>query len=131
MAVSSQTIIDGQRTAVMKFHSDLGADETDVLKVDVSGLTAQLHTGAVCSEVAIEQIWYDITEGVVVDLIWDATGNLIAWSLSGQGYTDFRGSGPIPNQTGAGKTGDMLISTVGMGAADRYSIMLGLRKTYG
>ena len=46
-AVTSQTLSDGDSTAVMKFTniSD-GNGESSVKKVDVSALTANSHTGA-------------------------------------------------------------------------------------
>lgn len=132
MAATSQTIIDGQRVVVAKFHNDAGSDETVVKKVDVSTLASQLHTGSACTKVAIEQVWYDISTDVILDIIWDATANVTAWSLSaGQGHLDFRGIGPIVNNAGAGVTGDVLFTTVGAGAGDRYSVILALRKTYG
>jgi len=58
-AVTSQTIIDGDRTAVMKFTniSD-GSGESSVKKVDVSALATSSRDGATCARVHITQIWY-------------------------------------------------------------------------
>ena len=61
-AVTSQTIQDGDRVAVMKFTniSD-GSGESAVTKIDVSALQAESGTGKACAGVAIQQIWYDLS----------------------------------------------------------------------
>jgi hypothetical protein len=57
-AVTSQTIQDGERRAVLKFTniSD-GTGESAVVKIDVSALAANSR-GEACTEVAIHQIWW-------------------------------------------------------------------------
>ena len=59
-AVTSQTLADGDKIAVVKFTnlSD-GSGEASVKKVDVSALSAG-RDGTACSKVDIEKIWYDI-----------------------------------------------------------------------
>ena len=54
-AVTSQTIQDGDRIAVMKFTniSD-GSGESAVTKVDVSALQAESGTGKACDGVTIQ-----------------------------------------------------------------------------
>ena len=101
-AVTSQTLADGDRTAVMKFTniSD-GNGEASVVKVDVSALS-----GAP-SKVTIDQIWYDIG-GMRVLLDFDASTNVPALVLGGsaaagndQGHWDYRSFGGIKNNAGA------------------------------
>ena len=67
-AVTSQTLSDGDRVAVMKFTniSD-GSGEASVKKVDVSALTKHSTTAADCSRVHITQVWYAIS-GMRIDL---------------------------------------------------------------
>jgi hypothetical protein len=129
-AVTSQTIQDGDRRAVMKFTniSD-GSGESAVTKVDVSALSTESGTGRSCARVAIEQIQYECS-GMTVDILWDASTNLICWMLSGYGYFDFRGGGPLPNNAGGGITGDVLFTTTGHSSGDRYTIKLDMRKSY-
>jgi len=57
-AVTSQTLADGDRVAVMKFTnlSD-GNGESTVLKVDVSALNTNSSTGATCTRVSIRRVW--------------------------------------------------------------------------
>ena len=129
-AVTSQTLQDGDKSVVMKFTniSD-GSGESAVKKVDVSALQAQSGSGAACTGVAIQCVWYECS-GMAVDLLLDATTHLIAWSLSGYGYFDFRSAGPLTNNSGGGKTGDIMFTTTGAGSGDRYSIMLKMGKSY-
>ena len=45
------------------------------------------------------------------DIIWDATSNVVALSLSGSGKVGFADGVPsIPNNAGSGVTGDVLIT---------------------
>ena len=73
-AVTSQTLIDGPKHAVMKFTnvSD-GTGESAVKKVDVSALASSLD-GVACSEVVVERIWWQCN-GMKVQILFDATSN--------------------------------------------------------
>ena len=130
--VASQTIIDGQKTVVLKLTnvSD-GTGEAAVVKVDVSALTA-LPNGTACTGVVIEKIWWQCI-GMKVQLLWDATTNLFCIELgeNQSGHHDYTDFGGFPNNSGSGKTGDLLFTTVGHTAADTYTVVLYLRKVYG
>ena len=125
-AVSSQTLIDGKKNVVMKFTniSD-GTGEAAVLKVDVSALS-----GAPTS-VSIDKITY-ATGGMSVDILWDATTDVLAWSLPADTSEDveFCEVGGLKNNAGTGVTGDINFTTIGHTAGDRYSIMLEMTKNY-
>ena len=131
-AVTSQTIQDGVKNVVMKFTniSD-GTGESAVAKVDVSALTAGPN-GETCTGVTIEEIWWQCI-GMKVRLFWDATSNVIIMQLgeNQSGHQDFRDFGGLTNNSGSGKTGDVLFTTVGHSSADTYSIILSMRKNYG
>ena len=136
-AVTSQTLSDGDRTAVMKFTniSD-GSGESSVAKVDVSALTANSHTGAECARVHITQVWYAIS-GMRIDLEWAATTNVKALILGGgvvleptNGHFDFRSFGGIKNNAGSGIDGDVALTTLHHTSNDAYTIILELKKTY-
>jgi hypothetical protein len=130
--VASQTIIDGQKTAVLKLTnvSD-GGGEAAVVKVDVSALTA-LPNGTVCTGVVIEKIWWQCIR-MKVQLLWDATTNLFCIELgeNQSGHHDYTDFGGFPNNAGSGKTGDLLFTTVGHTSADTYTVILYMRKEYG
>tara|TARA_R110000796_G_scaffold80608_1_gene178397 strand:- start:11 stop:415 length:405 start_codon:yes stop_codon:yes gene_type:complete len=130
--VASQTIIDGQKTVVLKLTnvSD-GTGEANVVKVDVSALTA-LPNGTACTGVVIEKIWWQCI-GMKVKLLWDASTNLFCIELgeNQSGHHDYTDFGGFPNNAGGGKTGDLLFTTVGHTNADTYTVILYMRKEYG
>ena len=135
-AVTSQTLSDGDRIAVMKFTnlSD-GSGESSVAKVDVSALAAN-SAGEECALASIEQIWYDIG-GMRVALEWNATTNVVAAVLGGSaaagnvsGHMDFRSFGGIKNTLASGYNGDIDLTTHGHTNHDHYTVVLQLRKSY-
>ena len=130
-AVTSQTIQDGQKTAVLKFTnvSD-GTGESAVKKVDVSALQAN-NSGDACTSVSVARIYW-ATRGMGVNLEFDATSNVLLTGLpadsTGDEYYDlFTG---IPNNAGSGVTGDIDFTTIGHSSGDTYSIILVLNKNY-
>lgn len=130
-AVTSQTILDGERLFIAKFTniSD-GTGETAVTKIDVSTLNPNSF-GLACNGVKINKI-YSTTHGMEVRILWDATTDQFAWQLpQNTNYLmDFSSFGGIPNNAGAGKTGDLLFSTADASAGDMYTIVLECLKTY-
>ena len=129
--VTSQTIQDGERVAVLKFTnvSD-GTGESAVKKVDVSALTTN-SAGESCTSVSIARIYWACV-GMRVNIEFDATTNVLAMPLpadsTGDEYYDlFSG---IPNNAGSGVTGDIDFTTVGHSSGDAYMIILVLNKNY-
>ena len=129
--VTSQTIQDGERVAVLKFTnvSD-GTGESAVKKVDVSALTTN-SKGESCTSVSIARIYWSCV-GMRVNIEFDASTNVLAMPLpadsTGDEYYDlFSG---IPNNAGSGVTGDIDFTTVGHSSGDAYSIILVLNKNY-
>lgn len=130
-AVSSQTILDGERLFIGKFTniSD-SSGETAVVKIDVSALNPNAF-GLACNGVKINKIWAQ-TQGMSVDILWDATTDVLCETVpENQFYLmDYSSFGGLPNNAGAGKTGDVLFTTVGAAAGDRYTIIIEAIKTY-
>ena len=120
--VTTQTVIDGDRNTVVKLTnlSD-GTGESAVTKVDVSALNGSP------SSVKINKIHYAV-DGMSVTLFWDATTDVRIAELSGHGTMDFTGFGGLPNNAGAGKTGDIVLTTNGASLNDSYTIILELAK---
>jgi hypothetical protein len=131
-AVTSQTIIDGAKTAVLKFTnvSD-GSGESAVAKVDVSAL-ASTQDGQVCTGATIEKIWWQCN-GMKVQLLFDASSNVFCIELgeNQSGYHDYSLFGGLPNNAGSGVTGDILFTTVGHSSNDTYTVIMQVRKEYG
>ena len=130
-AVTSQTIQDGERKAVLKFtNASDGSGESAVKKVDVSALATN-SAGDTCTGVATNKIWWQCT-GMSVKIEFDATSNVLAIGLSedSNGYHDYSNFSGIPNNAGSGVTGDLDFTTVGAGSGDTYMIVLELIKAY-
>ena len=131
-AVASQTLLDGERMAIMKF-TDLsdGTGESKVIKVDVSALSSSA-SGQACDGVTITKI-HASTHGLEVQIYWDATTDVFCWCVpQNSTYTmDFEKFGGLTNNAGAGKTGDVLFSTADASAGDFYTIVLEMVKSYG
>ncbi len=130
-AVTTQTIIDGERNCVMKFTnvSD-GTGESAVAKVDVSALASNA-AGVACSEVRVMRVSHAIV-GMSVQMFLDASSNVLLMELaeSSNGHMDFKDFGGLPNNAGSGKTGDILFTTKGHSSGDTYSIVLEMVKVY-
>jgi len=129
-AVTSQTLIDGEKKVVMKFTnvSD-GSGESAVAKVDVSALATNT-AGSACTGVAIEQIWWQCI-GMKVNILWDASSDVLAMQLgeNQSGHHDYTIFGGITNNASS-PTGDVNFTTVGHSSADTYAIILYMRKEY-
>jgi len=125
-AVTTQIIVDGPHNCIMKFTniSD-GTGEAAVTKVDVSTLSGSP------TRVGIRRI-RGSTLGMGVQILWDATADVLAWYVpadhdSDQDFVHFSN---IPNNAGAGVTGDIQFTTVGHTAGDVYTIILEMIKQY-
>lgn len=130
-AVTSQTLLDGERLAIMKFTniSD-STGETAVTKVTVSSL-ASSNSGKACTGVTVSKITA-VCHGMEVRMYWDATTD-VPFFLSNvnSNYTnDFSDFGGITNNAGAGKNGNIVFSTADASAGDTYFVVLELIKAY-
>lgn len=109
ITVSKQTIINGPRNLVVKVHIDgpatTTANITSTNIVDVSALSAE--------EVKIMKVQSSLS-GFTAELIWDATTDVHALSIPEDDFEgDYRQFGGLINNAGAGKTGDILLSSLG------------------
>lgn len=121
-SVTTQTILDGSRKVVMKFTnvSD-GTGEAAVTKVDLAALTP------IPDGIKISGVRYTC-DGMMVQMLWEATADVLAYTLGGEGEIDFRPVGGLINNAGTGKTGNILFTTSGHTAGDSYSIILEMDK---
>ena len=133
-AVTTQVLQDGERLYIAKFTniSD-GTGESEVTKVDVSGLNPNSH-GLACIGVKISKL-YAQTEDMGVDIIWIGNGgNSIALTIPNDQLYDIGYDPSIPyNATGAMGTnnaGDVAFSTRNASAGDTYTIILYGIKVY-
>lgn len=125
MAVSVQILEQGPRNLVLNVMCT-AAPDTDFLLVDVSTLNPP------CDEVRLDLCNYDAAVGTVATLSWDATTDVPFLSISeGNGHTrKFKKVGGITNNAGAGVTGDVLLTTLGVSATAPISMILHFVKKY-
>ncbi len=121
-AVTTQVLIDGEKSLVVKFTnvSD-GTGESAVTKVAAATYGTNLK---------INRIHF-ATFGMAVHVLWDATADVLAWTVNADdsGCFDFTRFGGIQNNAGAGVTGNIQFTTVGATTGDSYSIILEMAKS--
>lgn len=124
--ITSQTIVDGSRNLIVKIHidGDGSGEETGTVLLDASSYSPAFTNAKLIG------IHSQLT-GFVAELEWDGATNselLIVpdyeFNLNGDQIVHFGG---IPNDATT-PTGDILITTVGLGANDHGSIILELKK---
>lgn len=128
--LTSQTILDGERLAIIKVTGAVDTVETNAIKVDVSTLNPQ---GALpCTGCKLNRVWSQ-THGCTVELQWAASTPLMIITIpqNNNYFMDYSMFGGIPNNSGAGKTGDITFTTKDVNAGDTYSIVMEVIKTYG
>lgn len=133
MAVTKQTLIDSEKEHVVKitkkFTGTTNESATNI--VDVSALVANI-SGDACSEVTIQQI-QAVISGVTVEILWDATTNVSCIKMANDVDLDFRnvpGVHGLTNDGGAGKTGDVLVTTTGAASGDFFYLIVHCLKKY-
>lgn len=125
ITVTSAILHDGRRNTVMQFTgvSDGSGQETGVVKVDVSTLNPPPVT------VKIKKIEYSVNGGDIT-LSWDADADVDFAVLSGQGCLDYCNMGGMVNNAEMGKTGDILLSTLGFEENSSYTLKLDMIKKF-
>lgn len=99
-ATFSQIILDGTRNSVVKLT---GALDTGNLAYTVPILPGMFSP--IPGQFRIDHIDYSVSDGVEVQLFWDATVPLVILPLAGRGRLDYWNFGGLQNNAGAGKTG--------------------------
>lgn len=121
-AIATQILVDGPRNVVSKTTGDVavGALPTNVTVLDPAALS-DMMPGMPGSQLAtllrIDEIEYSITDGIILQLTWDATTDIAIAELYGRGKICMKDVGGIQNNAGAGNTGIILLSAIASGAA--------------
>jgi hypothetical protein len=130
-AVTSQTLLDGERLAIMKFTniSD-GTGETAVTKVNVANL-AKSASGLACTAVTVTKIT-SVCHGLEVRMYWDASTDVPFFlsTINTNYENDFSNIGGITNNSGTGKNGNIVFSTSDASSGDTYTVVLEMVKFY-
>ena len=130
-AVASQTLFDGERTAIMKFtNTSDGTGETNVVKVNPASLLPSAAGGA-CNAVTITKVTAQ-THGMEVIMKWKATTPVVIETIpQNTNYQqDFEKIGGLTNNAGTGKDGAITFTTSDQSSGDAYSITLEMVKHY-
>ena len=130
-AVTSQTLLDGERLAIMKFTniSD-GTGETAATKVNVSAL-AKSASGLACTAVSVLKIT-SVCHGMEVRMYWDADTDVPFFlsTINTNYQNDFSSFGGITNNASTGKNGNIVFSTADQSNGDTYTVVLEMQKFY-
>ena len=107
MAVTTHTLMDSNHTTIVKYVCD-GAANANVSLLDVSGLTG--HSAGSLVNIA-KIFWTTDVLATGYELLWDATTNVQAIILHGNGNYGVQGGQPaLANNAAGGITGDVLIT---------------------
>ena len=132
ITATSQTLFDGERKAIMKFYFTTTdtTGETNVVKVNPAALNPS-NAGGACNGVTITKI-SALTHGLEVQMSWDATAPVVIETVpQNTQYTqDYENIGGLTNNSGTGKTGKILFSTLDQSAGDAYTVTLEMVKHY-
>ena len=122
MAVVLHEITDSDFEYYLKLTTTGTNSAASIL--DVSGAEG----AATDPRVSIVSCWWSVSSQT--DIIWDATSNVVALSLSGNGSYNAGGQAlpSIPNNAGSGVTGDILITN---GSASVGTIIIKFKKVSG
>ena len=117
-------------------HEIVDSDFEYVLKATTTGtnsaaslVDASAAEGAATDpRLSIVSCWWSVASHT--DILWDATSNVVALSLSGNGSYNAGGQAlpSIPNNAGSGVTGDILITN---GSASVGTIIIKFKKVSG
>lgn len=128
--VAKQTLHNGDRNLVVKVNitGDGSGEETATQIVDVSAFSGY---NVDWTEVRVDKAQWS-NSGVSLTLLWDATTDVAFLECpAGDGEVDFRKIGGLINNAGSGVTGDIMVTTVGLGSGDQAMIVLEMVKRKG
>lgn len=132
--VTSQKLKDHATAWAYKFTNESdGTGETNILKVDVSGLTAATNSALTDQRLSINKITWSIAgANSKVKLMWSGDAPNTIVYLSGSGTMDLTTNltTPITNNI-ANTNGDLYLSTAGFVAGAGYTVLLEGKKVAG
>jgi hypothetical protein len=117
-SLSVQVVQDGPRNVVLKVEGILDtSDLASTLLISPATLAGMDNTGTIkAANLIVERIAYAIEDTLEVRLWWDATTQTPLVALDGRGEFKAEKFGGIPNNSGAGRTGNINITTLGWAA---------------
>lgn len=127
-AVTTQVLFNGTKMYAARFTniSD-GTGESAVAKISAATLKKEvpyLPGGIAATNLKIMEIQWNIYGFSEVRILWDATTDVLAQTLSGNGYRSYWDVGGLRNTEAAGFTGDINFTTVTNASGNHYDIVL-------
>jgi len=107
--------MDGDQKVVV--HCVGSLDTSDLAATDVLDPATLKVTNPLTTQLRIDKIQYDVEPTLVVQVLWDATADVVAYQCVGYEELDARKFGGLQNNAGAGKTGKIQMSTQGWAAS--------------
>lgn len=104
--MATQIIQDGPKNVVVKID---GVGTASGTAITVTTLSPP------CTRVRINQIWFSCPTTGSLNILWDATTDVLAFNCQGSQDFCFDIFGGLPNNAGAGNTGNVNFAGVGTG----------------
>ena len=120
--ISTQVLVDGLKNLVLKVNivGDGSGDESGTLLIDASAYNAD--------QLTLMHL-HGLLNNFTADLLWDATADVRILHVPDYDVDkNFKHFGGLTNNAGAGKTGDILLSTTGLGNGEVGTLILELQK---
>jgi len=130
---STQIVQDGPRNVVIKVEGILDtSDLASTVIVDPATLGGMGNTGAIKAlDLIVDRIQFSVEDGLECRLAWDASTPTRIVELQGRGTEKYERFGGLPNNSGAGRTGKILLSTQGWSSPAiplSFTLLLVLKK---
>ena len=124
-AITTQVLFESTKRYFVKINilGDGSGEETGTVLVDVSALTPA------ASKVSLVHLQAAFI-GFTAELLWDATTDVRVLTIP-EYWIDFNfhHAGGLDNNAGTGVTGDLLITTTGLGSGDSGFLVMEFDKT--
>ena len=125
---SIQILEDGDRNVVAKLTGKLDTSNVSLTTLldpaTLASVNASTMNPQKASTLAIESVTFDIQDGLVVGLYWDADVDVPIWYFSGRDKMNMEFTTFLQNNAGAGKTGKILYETAGYTTGTLYFTMV-------
>jgi hypothetical protein len=120
IAIATQIEQDGPRNTTTKTTGDIGGTSQAVATIITAATLTDMNPGQPGTHaptlLRIDNIEYSITDGIIVQLFWHATANVLIVELYGRGKIEAKSFGGLQNNAGAGVTGDIDMAIIASGA---------------
>ena len=107
--------MDGDQKVVVHCVGTL--DTADLAATTILDPATLKVTNPLTTQLRIDKLTWDVEPTLAVAILWDATADVVAYQCTSWGKLDARKFGGLQNNAGAGKTGQIQLSTQGWAAS--------------